>query len=213
MRLLSRVASLLLDALAPPCCAACDEPSASAFCATCGPLSAAPEPRLLDGAPLIVLGRYEPPLSDAIVRFKYGGHPELARGLGQLLARALELLDAPAGTTLVPVPLHPRRLATRGYNQAALLAQELGHSRGLPCEPRLLLRTRDTEHQVGKARAARLGNATDAFALRKAGPRRVVLVDDVVTTGSTIRACAQTLALGGIEVVAIAALAEASAPR
>ena len=211
MQLLACAISRVLDALAPPRCAACDAPSAAAFCDSCGPLNAAPLARRLDGVPLVALGKYVPPLSSAIVRLKYEGRPELARALGRLLARALDPLRLPPGTAFVPVPLHPRRLASRGYNQAALLAHELARARHFPCEPRLLLRVRDTEHQVGKARAARLTNASDAFALRKAGPRHAVLVDDVVTTGSTIRACAQTLALGGIELVAVAALAEACA--
>jgi predicted amidophosphoribosyltransferase len=73
----------------------------------------------------------------------------------------------------------------------------------------LLRRSRETERQVGKSREERVDNARDAFELRQAGPSRVVLVDDVITTGSTVRACAQALAAGGIRVVAIAALARA----
>src|SRR6478752_7789683 len=99
MQLVSRLLSGLLDALAPPCCAACDAPSATTFCSSCGPLSAPSAERQLDGAPLLTLSNYQPPLSDAIVRFKYGGRPELARGLGLLLARRLESLVLPAGAT------------------------------------------------------------------------------------------------------------------
>lgn len=212
MHLLARVVSELLDALAPPSCAACDSPvpPAAPFCSRCGPLAVPPPPRTLAGAPLIVLGRYEPPLSTAIVRFKYAGRAELAPSLAQLLSRALEPLDLHPTTAFVPVPLHARRLAARGYNQAALIAQQLARARRLRCEPRLLQRTRDTERQVGKARAARLTNASAAFVLRQSGVQRAVLVDDVVTTGATVRACVQALGQGGVEVVAIAALAQAS---
>jgi ComF family protein len=211
MSLLARVVSGLLDALSPPSCAACDAPSTAAFCDNCCSKLAPPaRARELAGAPLVVLGRYAPPLSSAIVRFKYEGRAELARSLAHLLSHALEPLELPPATVFVPVPLHPRRLAARGYNQAALIAQELARTCCSSCEPRLLQRTRDTEHQVGKARAARLTNAQHAFVLRKSGIRRAVLVDDVVTTGSTVRACVQALAQGGVEVVAIAALAEAT---
>jgi ComF family protein len=210
MGLLTRALSALLDALSPPTCAACDAASTATFCDYCRERIEPSAPRHLDGVPLITLGKYAPPLSDAIVRFKYEGRAELASRLARLLTHRLEWLELPPNTVLVPVPLHPRRLAARGYNQAALIARELSQVRRLPCEPRLLIRTRDTEQQVGKARAARLSNASGAFALRKAGPRRAILVDDVVTTGATVRACAETLALGGIEVVAVAALADAA---
>ena len=209
MQFLLRALSGLLDTLAPPACAACDAPSNVVFCDECRERIAPSAERRLLGVPLITLGRYAPPLSDAIVRLKYEGRAELAKGLGRILTHQLEALALPASTSFVPVPLHARRLAERGYNQAALIAHELARGGRRPCEPRLLIRTRDTEQQVGKARDARLTNARGAFALRKSGPRRAVLVDDVVTTGATVRACAETLALGGIELVAVAALAEA----
>jgi predicted amidophosphoribosyltransferase len=107
------------------------------------------------------------------------------------------------------VPLHRQRLALRGYNQAALLARELAQNLGLVCEPRLLVRTRETERQVGKSRALRLTNASGAFEVYKRGRARVVLVDDVITTGSTVRACAQALTEAGIELAAVVAVAEA----
>ena len=213
MKLLSRVVSGLLDVLAPPRCAACDAATVTAFCSACGATSAAAssEPRQLLGVPLIVAGPYAPPLSTAITRFKYEGRAELAHGLAQLLDAPLHALELAPGTAFVPVPLHPRRLATRGYNQAALLAQELAKLRGLSCRSRLLQRTRETAAQVGKERAERLTNTHDAFALRAGQPSVpcAVLVDDVVTTGSTVRACAQALALGGVRLSAVVAVAQA----
>jgi ComF family protein len=222
MALLSRLLTHLLDALSPPGCAACDAPlagtAAATFCAACGTLLTPEGPQSVAGVPLIVAGSYAPPLSTAIVRFKYEGRAELCRDLAQLLAPALDRLELAADACLVPVPLHPRRLATRGYNQAALLAQELARGRERCCEPRLLCRTREVERQVGKARAARLTNTEGVFALREGalmragggcGRRRAVLVDDVVTTGSTVRACAQALAAGGVELTAVIAVAVA----
>jgi ComF family protein len=204
-----RAISGLLDALAPPTCAACDALTTAVFCDRCGTVEPAPGAPSIDGVRLLVAGSYAAPLSTAIVRFKYAGRPELSRRLARLLVPALRELELTPGTVLVPVPLHARRLANRGYNQAALLAQELSDGAGLDCQPRLLLRTRETERQVGKARSERLTNAQGAFELRKPAARRVVLVDDVVTTGSTVRACAQALTKGGVELTAVVALAQA----
>jgi ComF family protein len=210
MRLLGHALCELLEVLAPTLCAACDERASGAFCDSCRQ-SAEPTPRgrSLDGVPLVVAGHYAPPLSTAIVRFKYEGRAELSRCLAQVLAPSLAELVLPAGVALVPVPLHPKRLAARGYNQAALLARDLAKATGLSCRARLLQRARETERQVGKARRHRLTNAVGAFTVRQRDVARVVLVDDVVTTGSTVRACAQALAKEGIELVAVVALAQA----
>jgi ComF family protein len=210
MHLLARVISELLNVLAPAGCAACDAPCTAAFCERCGAVVPATPTAELDGVPLVVAGDYVPPLSTAITRFKYAGRPELSRCLASLVLPPLEQWALPSDTTLVPVPLHPRRLATRGYNQAALLAQDLARVSRLTCDPRLLRRARETEHQVGKSRAERLTNASGAFELRRR-PRasNIVLVDDVVTTGSTVRACAQALASGGATLVGVVALARA----
>jgi ComF family protein len=217
MQTVARLLASLLDALAPPCCAACDGPASGVFCSACAAALRAYPSELLDGIPLLVGGHYGSPLSDAIVRFKYQGRAELAAGLGALVAPKLAAARLPARSLLVPVPLHARRLALRGYNQAALLARALSSATGLPCAPRLLLRSRETERQVGKSRELRLTNADGAFEVntrllsQHARPATVVLVDDVVTTGSTVRACAQALAAGGARLVAVAAIARAHA--
>ncbi len=210
MQLLARVVSGLLDALAPPRCAACDAPCVAAFCDKCGAVSPATAASELDGVPLLVAGDYAPPLSTAIARFKYEGRAELSRCLASLVLPALEQWGLPRDTAFVPVPLHPRRLVERGYNQAGLLAQELARSSRLACEPRVLRRARETERQVGKSRAGRLTNANGAFELRhQPVAANIVLVDDVVTTGSTVRACAQALAQGGATLLGVVALARA----
>jgi ComF family protein len=207
---LSQLFIRLLDVLAPPQCAACDAAvaSSSAFCEACRLPVCHAARRELCGVPLIVAGRYAAPLSTAIVRFKYGGRGELSRPLARLLVPALGQLELAKSAALVPVPLHRRRLAERGYNQAALLAEELARALGRRCLSRLLARTRDMDHQVGKARAERLRNAREAFTLRAATAREVVLVDDVVTTGATVRACAQALARGGVRLAGVVALAQ-----
>jgi ComF family protein len=211
MKLLVHALCELLELVAPSSCAACGEPNGAAFCDGCRRALQAHAPaRLIAGVPLLVAGRYDSPLSDAIVRFKYEGRAELARPLAAELTPRVLASSLPPDAVLVPVPLHPKRLAERGYNQAALLAHELGRESGRRCRPRLLERTRYTERQVGKARRDRLTNAADAFSVRQPrGAKRALLVDDVVTTGSTVRACAQALARAGIELCAVIAVAEA----
>jgi len=161
------------------------------------------------GVRLAVAGAYLPPLSTAIQRFKYQGRAELCAPLARLLSSAITQLALPSDVLFVPVPLHVRRLASRGYNQAALLATQLASQCGRGCRPRLLARARDTDRQVGKQRAERLENLKAAFQLRQRTSKSVVLVDDVITTGSTVRECAQALNSEGVKVAAIVALARA----
>ena len=181
------------------------------FCTTCGQPSPVPASSL-DGVPVLAAGEYSPPLSSAIRRFKFEKHPELARPLSSLLVPTVRALGVGANDVWVPVPLHRARLIERGFNQAALLARSLSSRTGSAFAPRLLERRRETEQQARLGRAARSDNALGAFALR--GPfrgGRVVLVDDVVTTGATARACLLALEEGGIEVLAVVALAQAPA--
>jgi ComF family protein len=140
----------------------------------------------------------------AIVRMKYESRPDLARPLGDLLWRALEPhATSLRGSIVVPVPLHPSRLAERGFNQSALLARRLARRLGAPFAARGLARTRETLQQASLDRAARVDNVAGAFDLRGARGvslvrgRAVVLVDDVMTTGATLDACERVLADGG----------------
>ena len=139
------------------------------------------------------------PLATAVQRLKYAGRRSAARPLGTLLAA-----HYPFGTdaVLVPVPLYVSRLRARGYNQAVLLARHLGHRLGLPVAPHALRRIRATRAQPGLDATARRQNMVDAFVV--AAPesiqgRRVVLIDDVLTTGATASACARVLLAGGAD--------------
>jgi ComF family protein len=209
----SAVLTSVLDALAPPACLACDAACTEShpFCVVCGAPTRPSERLFVEGSRVAVVGPYCPPLSTAIVRFKYQGRAELSRPLSTLLVPAVTALALPEDVAMVPVPMHPRRLAQRGYNQAALLARELSRAVGCQYRPRLLRRTRQAERQVGKTRVERLDNMCGAFELssRERAPARAVLIDDVITTGATVRACAQALEAGGVEMTAIVALAHA----
>lgn len=138
-------------------------------------------------------------LRRVLARLKYGGAGRLAAPLAQAAAPLLApaLAWAPQ-STLVPVPVHPERLRRRGYNQARLIAEQLGCALRLPVAD-VLVRARPTTQQHRLNRAQRLRNLSDAFVLapKAAVPHHPVLVDDILTTSATLEACAMTLRRGG----------------
>lgn len=147
--------------------------------------------------------RYEFPVDHLVAGLKYHRRLDHAPVLGRLLAAA-QPAAGPCPELLLPVPLHPRRLAERGYNQALEVARPLARALGLPLETRLLHRTRATAAQMTLDAATRARNPKGAFALdarRLAAlgkPRRIALVDDVMTTGATLDAIACLLQRAGV---------------
>jgi ComF family protein len=137
------------------------------------------------------------PLRDAIHHFKYQGLRALAAPLGDILFDAWDAEPWPVDA-IAPVPLHPLRQRERGYNQSALLAQELSLHSGISVAREALLRVHPTPPQVGLNPAEREANVRDAFRCPDKALRgqRVLLVDDVLTTGATLRACAEALLEG-----------------
>lgn len=123
-----------------------------------------------------------------------------------------ELLAARGYDAIVPVPLHIARLRWRGFNQAVLLARPLARSWRIPLEPLALRRSRPTAPQVGLGEVERRRNIAGAFEIRDAAAirgRRVLLVDDVFTTGATVEECSRVLLKGGALAVDVAVLARA----
>ena len=203
---------VVLAVLAPPRCAACDAPVRllAVFCPACAGMAASAEPGPESRVAALVYGGS---VAGAITRMKYGSRPDLARPLGDLLWRALEpRATSLRGVVVVPVPLHPSRLAERGFNQSALLARQVARHLRAPFAARALVRTRETQQQATLERAARAANVAGAFAVRKGElvrGRPVLLVDDVMTTGATLDACGKALARAGAGRVIRAVLASA----
>jgi ComF family protein len=188
-------------------CAHCGEPLPSdaggaepvGLCARCqvGP------PGPLTG--LRVAARYEDRLRRAILALKYHRQRRVAESLGDLLAETGHGLLASVDL-VIPVPLHARRQRERGFNQAELLARRCAARLGLPMRSDLLVRVRATPPQVRLAMAARHANVAGAFAATLGAPvalgeRRVLLVDDVCTSGATLTATAGALRASGAATV------------
>lgn len=157
--------------------------------------------------------RYETPVPFLVGAAKFRGRLNAARLLGQILARGIDA-GAPAARaiprpdTLVPVPLHPSRLAERGYNQALEIGRTLGHELDLPVDTDCCTRILATSPQTGLDERARHRNISGAFAVTGRLPgSRVAILDDVVTTGSTVAELARVLRRAGavqVEVWAVA---------
>lgn len=187
-----------------PACALCAEAlgadAADAICAGC---IAAPPPWQRAVAPFA----YSLPLARVIVALKSGNGLRQARILATLMAPivrdAYRASGAQLPQALVPMPLTRRRLLRRGFNQAELLAAQLSRRLGIRCRRRDLRRVRHAPPQRTLPRSARLRNVRGAFALRRraALPRCVALVDDVTTTGATLRAASEALLDGGVDEV------------
>jgi ComF family protein len=126
--------------------------------------------------------------------FKYGNRPQVAKYLGHYFGQRLQ--NAPLVTqadVLVPVPLHRSRFAKRGYNQSEMIAEGLGKALKITVDTGSLVRAVRTNTQTRKSQKERWDNVRDAFAMRKPLTGNVVLVDDVITTSSTLEACIRQL--------------------
>ncbi len=154
---------------------------------------------------------YDEASRELVLRFKHGDRPEHAKLFARWIGRAAADLIAEADA-VAPVPLHPLRLLSRRYNQAAEIARPLARTADLEFLPDVLVRTRRTDSQGGKSGRGRKRNVQGAFAVAPAGRRRIkgrriLLVDDVMPTGATLNACARALIAGGAREVYCAVVA------
>jgi ComF family protein len=175
----------------------------------CGRCMASPPPYSAARAAL----RYEGSCRDLIHAFKYTQKSHLRRPLGLLMASLLnQFVAEQKPDLLIPVPLHISRLRTRGFNQAILLGEILSRQWQIPLLRQGLQRIRPTTPQMELTRDQRLTNLRDAFAIKDAtmpADRRVMLVDDVFTTGSTLSECARVLRQEGYHEVSAVTVAHA----
>ncbi|HEV8389025.1 MAG TPA: ComF family protein [Dongiaceae bacterium] len=198
-----------LKFLAAPCCACCGLPfefdmGEDSLCAAC----VADRP-LYDRARAALV--YDDASRDLILRFKHADRIDGAATFAAWMARAgAALIDQ--ADVIAPVPLHRWRLVRRRYNQAAILANAIGRSRGKLVIPDLLVRRRATPSQGHLGRGQRRRNVAGAFALHPgraqvAAGARILLIDDVLTTGATAEACARALRSAGATAVDLLVLA------
>ena len=157
------------------------------------------------------VGIYQGSIKDAVHQLKYRNQLTLAEPLGQILATVV----SSAGNNfvpdcIVPVPLHPHRLRQRGYNQALEVARPISRELSAPLDTALLHRNRKTQQQQGLSATDRRSNLRNAFVLVSKEPaRKILLIDDVMTTGETVRECCRTLVAGGVEEVQVAIIGRA----
>lgn len=207
-------------------CRACLDkitPHRAPFCPSCGRFfEGAGEPHLcsacLNEAPPFSMhrscARYGGGLKDTLLLFKYRRYRVLGPNLAEFVSEALKKEDGLwwGVDVIVPVPLHRRRRWERGFNQAEVLARELGRIRRIPVETRALKKVKNVPPQTSLEHAERKSNVRDAYRMDKADRIRdkvVLLVDDVYTTGSTLRECAAVLKEAGVKDVRAVTAAQA----
>lgn len=154
--------------------------------------------------------RYDDASAALVHSFKYGGRTVARQTFRALADRATPLAEMESPELIIPVPLHPKRLKERGFNQALVLAQILFPKGRKLISPDLMIRNRWTEPQVGLSGQNRRQNLVGAFSVRvpkKIAGRRILLVDDVFTTGTTLNECAKVLQASGASQVEALTLA------
>jgi ComF family protein len=185
-----------------PGCLKCGRPFVSGISTTCADCIKS-EPHFENARSF---GPYNGTLRKAINLFKYHGIKRLAGPLSDVMHR----ISIPSVSTVVPVPLYKRRLRQREFNQSALLAKQTAKQLGIPLTLDCLVKTRDTAPQVGMNSKDRFRNVNKAFIIKDSSlilNRNTLLVDDVFTTGATVRECSRMLKKAGADKVYVITLA------
>ena len=189
-------------------CSCCSQPfpasSSQHLCATC--LQRPPAFSIVHAA-----CSYQERVKDAIHQLKYRNQVNLAEPLGKLLGKSLEVAEVGfRPDCIIPVPLHPGRLKKRGYNQALEISRPLARKLQVPIDTTLLQRTLKTPPQQGLTAAERRSNLRNAFIVTTTtSARNILLVDDVMTTGETVRECCRVLMKNNIAEVQVAVIGRA----
>jgi ComF family protein len=153
---------------------------------------------------------FDSPIQNGLHTMKYRGNIAFGEALAMQMVEFVRSLHWPI-EILIPVPLGKKRLEERGYNQVGLVARPLAYQMGWMYEPNVLWKTRETRSQVGLTAVQRSANVHDAYQAdtKIVRQRRILLMDDVATTGSTISACSQALLSAGAEEVYVLTIARA----
>lgn len=209
-----RVFGSILTWLFPPRCAICDQIGRASLCEDCRKLcESASQPMLSfeqghqDLEARISTLRYEGPIRTAVLRFKHSRVTALGAPLARLLAEAYATYEpATKPDVILPVPIHWRRWCVRGFNQAEWLCKDLPQEKVVK---NLVRRVRYTRYQFRLSPAERESNLKNAFQVHSMEGKRVLLVDDIYTTGATARELARTVKAAGATWVGILTLAVA----
>jgi ComF family protein len=196
----------------------CDRPARPIFCQDCDRrLQACHHPavalQVAELPPLYGWGRYESTLKQSLAQLKYNHRPLIAEPLGEWLGE-LWLNVGPLDRRLlaVPIPLHGDRQRQRGYNQAELIARSFCQVTGMPLRANGLTRTKSTTAQFGLSRRERYQNLSNVFEIgpdlrQSSKQKNLVLVDDIFTTGATLKSATETLQQAGFKVTALLTVA------
>lgn len=186
-----------------PSCRVCAAPLASEHSRVCGECLQKPPPFSM----VLNYGLYSGTLSEAIHLLKFSGVKRLAGPLGKLLSG----LPIPGADGIVPVPVTVKTLRERGFNQTLLIAKCLSGRLHIPLKMDILSKTKETRPQIGLGARERAVNLKNSFAVRgRLHKTRLLLIDDVMTTGATARECAKALMKAGAEEVVVITLARSS---
>jgi len=198
-------------------CPLCQRPASEEFCEYCNKQLqkcrlTTPNSRRGNSPPVIAWGTYGGAIKRAITTMKYDNHPEIARPLGEWLGETwLQNYGNKRSFIVVPIPMHPEKQKKRGFNQAALIAKSFCQTTGLKLKLNGLQRVRKTEALFGLSPTEREKTLVEAFDIgkdfRKHPNVPVILVDDIFTTGATVKSAMETLNKSKIIVSGIAAVA------
>lgn len=206
------VSRFFLDLLFPSFCVICGQ-EGNFLCGDCAVKIAIKRvPTKIPGAPKVKIAYIaveyrDPPIAELIMRLKYKGAKEISGILAGFIISHLELVqfDASKECLIMPVPLHKKRLAKRGFNQSELIARKISEQLNIPLKTNALRRIKNTTPQTEVAqREKRRENVKNAFSCtlpEKVKNKTVILVDDVTTTGATINECARALRQAGAKTV------------
>lgn len=161
---------------------------------------------------LISACHYDFPVNRAISQFKFNRQLHLGKALSDLLADTILMAyasnDEPLPELILPIPLHQKRLAERSFNQSQLTAKQVAQKLQIPIANNLLRRIKNTPHQIGLKAIERRKNLKNAFDLKQELPKHIALIDDVVTTGTTITEASKLCLKHGVEKIDIWCLAK-----